>query len=490
MAWRPRLQIRDCGRVRQRAQNLVEFGLAVAVVSILGMAGMNVLGRAELGYFVPLSNKLAPQAPVGTNDVVHPTQVTIACSPLTVTVGNSTTCVLTVKDAWNVKRSWPQGSIGLMVNTADSHVACALVQDTSTGDPAQSKCSLTWSPALANVPSATLVGHYAPSDGGHGPSDSPNQNITVKTLPTVTFTATSGHTTGCWDANAVFASAEQVENGHPIICHITVSDSSGPVAGTPIQVSGTLTDMGTPYFSCFTNNNRAAYTSCNAAGSPFLGNTDATGQLTFVYRRYYASLSASVTETFTASATAYPGASGSHSVTIAPPNVVATQTAGHWTDMAVHCTTNVPSGAQTSWLARSGLTLESDVHLTGTSATAVTCRIVVIDTDPQNAYTTGNIDNQDAYSPYGTVLWFDELTNPVLNASGGNAQCSLTPGNTLGLPYVPLQLNGLPDYASTCSVTMSLSGHHTLTAQYNGEPIPYPHGHRPVLSKAIDSDFP
>src|SRR6266851_4881480 len=68
---------------RQPAQDLVEFGLIVAAVSILGIAGLNVLGRAEEGYFIPLASTLAPQAPVGTDDVVHPTVVTINCTPTT-----------------------------------------------------------------------------------------------------------------------------------------------------------------------------------------------------------------------------------------------------------------------------------------------------------------------------------------------------------------------------------------------------------------------
>src|SRR5437899_2299186 len=80
---------------RQPAQDLVEFGLIVAAVSILGIAGLNVLGRAEEGYFIPLASTLAPRAPVGTDDVVHPTTVKIDCSPATVvaTMATNLSCL-------------------------------------------------------------------------------------------------------------------------------------------------------------------------------------------------------------------------------------------------------------------------------------------------------------------------------------------------------------------------------------------------------------
>ena len=485
--------------LRHPAQNLVEFGIAVASVSVFGLAGLNLLGRAEEGYFIPLSQTLAPQAPRGTDDVMHPTNVTINCAPSTVIVGNSTTCAFTVRDIWTVKRTWPQGTVQLLVGTTNSG-SCALVQDTSTGDPALSKCSLNWSPTTANVGSPILYAHYVPSDGAHAPPIADQQFVlTVQDPPTIAFTPTTGHTTGCWDANSVFASfPEQVEMGHPIVCHLSVTNSSGPVS-TAIQVTESVSvPGGTPYFSCFTNNNRNLYsTQCNPAGSMFVGNSDATGQLTFVYRRYYATLTSNVTDTFTATATAYPGSTPTtHTVTIAPPNVGATQKAGHHTDMTVQCSTNVPTGAQTSWVAPSGLTLQTDTRLTGTvTNSSVTCTTIVVDTEPLSVYgasPTGNIDNEDAFAPgTGTVHWFDSINNPINDPTGRPATCQVSPG-TGPRTYVPMQLNGLPDYASACSVPLKLSGHQTIFAQYDGEPGPptSPHAHASVQSRQIDSDFP
>ncbi|TME30736.1 MAG: hypothetical protein E6I75_20000, partial [Chloroflexi bacterium] len=293
--------------LRHPAQNLVEFGIAVAAVSVFGLAGLNMLGRAEEGYFIPLAASLAPQAPSGTDDVMHPTQVTISCSPTTVIVGNPTTCAFTVRDAWTNKRTWPQGSIALYLGTppgSPTGVTCTLVQDTSSGDGALSKCSVNWSPTISNVPSATLLAHYVPSDGAHAaPTTDPSQTLTVRELPTVTFAPIAGHTTACFDPNNGYAgSPEKVEIGHPIICHLTVTNSGGSIANTPVQVSGSLADAGgTPHFSCFTNNNRTALAACNPEGPSFSGNTDATGQLTFVYRRYYIIPvpTTTATETFT-----------------------------------------------------------------------------------------------------------------------------------------------------------------------------------------------
>src|SRR5947209_748516 len=180
---------------RQAAQNLVEFGLIVAAVSILGVAGLQVLGRAEENYFIPLASNLAPRAPQGSDDVVHPTTVTITCAPTTVVVLLSTTCSFTVRDAWTTKRTWPQGTIHLLVDTLDTGTSCALAQDTSGGDSAFSKCSLQWWPAAANVPSATLTAHFVPSDGTHAsPQSDPSQTVAVEQRVNVAFTPPAGHT--------------------------------------------------------------------------------------------------------------------------------------------------------------------------------------------------------------------------------------------------------------------------------------------------------
>src|SRR5437879_6034014 len=116
---------------RQPAQELVEFGVIVAAVSILGIAGLNVLGRAEEGYFIPLARTLAPQAPVGTDDVVHPTVVKISCNPPTVTLPGSTSCTFTVRDDFATRRTWPQGTVQLAVDGVVGS-SCTLVRDATS----------------------------------------------------------------------------------------------------------------------------------------------------------------------------------------------------------------------------------------------------------------------------------------------------------------------------------------------------------------------
>jgi hypothetical protein len=469
---------------RQAAQNFVEFGLIVAAVAIVGMLGLQVLGGAEEGYFIPLASGLAPRAPVGSDDVVHPTTVQIACTPTTVIVGNQATCTFSVSDAWSVKRAWPRGQVDLYVNDAPTGTSCSLVQDTSTGDAALGKCAVTWSPAVANVPSAKLAAHYVANDGAHtAPTTDPFQMETVQQQVVIRF-APSVQPTACWNPVAlVNGDPEAVEIGHPMYCHLKVTDPQGsPVAGTPIQVSSGLglSDGGTPFFSCWTNGDQSVYSGCPVSQT-FVRNTDTNGELAFVYRRYYGALASTVTETFTASSTAYPASPpASHAVRVAPliPGD------DHHTDMVVHCYSNL-SGSPASWVSGLGLTVQSDTGLQGSGVQIVVCSVVVFDVDPTNVYRSGNLDAEDAFSPAGWVYWVDDQGHPVMNAATQPASCPLQWGNSVGDPYLRLQVNGLPDYASTCTVALKLSGAENIQANYNGNPGV----HLPTSSKPINIDF-
>ena len=473
---------------RQAAQNLVEFGLIVAAVSILGMAGLQVLGRAEENYFVPLSRGLAPQAPVGTDDVVHPTRVTIDCTPTTVIVGNQATCTFTVSDTWPTKRTWPRGDVQLLVNGAATGIACSLAQDTSTGDAALGKCVVSWPPAVSNVPSAVLAAHYVPNDGAHAaPTTDPSETLTVQQQVILTFTPGAGQTTACWNTEGpIGGDPEAVEVGHPIVCHLTVTDQHGnPVPSTPVQVSEvTSAPGGQPFFSCFTNGTRSLYYSqCSPAAATFVGTTNASGQLTFVYRRYYDALASTLTDTFTASSIAYPASpTVTHAIKIVPP------VAGpHPTELVVRCYSNV-NGSPASWVSGLGLTVESDTGLQGRNGDTVPCAAAVFDVDPTNVYRTSNLDGEDAYSPSGWVYWLDDQGHPVIDDTGHPAACQLNWGNSIGAPYLPLQVNGLPDYAATCTVRLKPTGDHTLTAHYDGNSAPYP-AHSSSVSRPLSSDF-
>ena len=461
---------------RQAAQTLVEFGLIVAALSLVGMAGLHVLGRAEENYFIPLGTSLAPQAPSGTDDVVHPTVVTISCTPTTVTLPGTASCTFTVTDNWQTRRSWPQGIVQLGVNGVAGGISCTLLQDTSSSDPARSTCPpVQWTPGIANIPSAILSAHYVPGDGTHAaPSTDPSQTIAVRVQVTAAFTAPAGQTTPCWNPFAIFPGApEKVEVGHPLICHLTVKDSLGQLyPGTPVTVSEAANPAGgLPFFSCFTSNNRSAYSQCNPAGSVFSGTTDTNGELTFVYRRYYDSLSVVVADALTATATSYAGSSQAHVVTVAPA------TLRHSTETLVECLSYVPAGAQATWTSRSGLVVKSDVQLTGPPAATLSCIALVFDNDP--VYTTGNPDTEDGYSPSGVVSLKDDVGKVY-------ASCPLSPGNPVGPPYLAQQISALPDYASACTLTFPIAGDHPLTAYYAGDSSGE---HAASASQTIDADF-
>src|SRR5438105_4156647 len=50
--------------MRQRAQDVVEYGIIVAVVAVVALGGFNALKGAEIGYFGGIKPALAPTPPV------------------------------------------------------------------------------------------------------------------------------------------------------------------------------------------------------------------------------------------------------------------------------------------------------------------------------------------------------------------------------------------------------------------------------------------
>ena len=75
--------------LRQHAQNVVEYGLIVAVIAIASIAGFNALSGAERGYFGGMGPVLAPPvptfAPFAGSVVV--TNVTSTAASMAYTVG-------------------------------------------------------------------------------------------------------------------------------------------------------------------------------------------------------------------------------------------------------------------------------------------------------------------------------------------------------------------------------------------------------------------
>jgi hypothetical protein len=341
--------------------------------------------------------------------------------------------------------------------------------------------------------SHTLVASYTPDsadNGKHAPSDlNPPQALTVPV--TIAFTPDSTHTTACWNPYSIsgFTQPEQVEMGHPLICHVLVSYAPGhPVANTAVQVVESATGpSGTPYFSCFTNNDISRLATCSNPGPTFIGNTGDSssghpGELWFVYRRYYDDgLVNPAQVNFTAATMGFTGnTSGSHQVVVEPPMGM------HSADLVVDCPTNVVSTIP--WLAANGQTVSSDTSVAGPPGSQVTCTVVVFDTD-QSFYPSGNPDQDDLYSPSGTVTWVDESNNPVNDWVTGKNFCTLRSAMGNALPASkPIQLHGLPYDASGCQMTFKFPGPHKLIPIYNPETAPKK-GHAPKTSFAIDWDF-
>src|SRR5262249_7621284 len=150
--------------------------------------------------------------------------------------------------------------------------------------------------------------------------------------------------------------------------------------------------LGTPYFSCFTQNNISRLATCNDPSPTFIGNTgdgssgNPKGELWFVYRRYYDALATHAPVTLGAATMGF---------TVTPPPdtypiMVEPPIGGtHTSDLVVDCPTNVVS--TTTWAAANGQLVASDTNVAGPSGTQVICTVVVFDTD-LTFYPSGNPD--------------------------------------------------------------------------------------------------
>jgi hypothetical protein len=478
---------------------LVEFGVSIAAVAFVALLGFHALGAAQSAYWGgTVQAALAQPTPVA-GDFIHPTQVSGNCTPtaLIAEQPNTLTCNIAVADTWHNNLTAPRGQVSIQIDALPPLATCAALTPNGGGQP-YSTCSFSpsWTPSQsdAGVPH-TLVASYLPdsTDGGrHAPSAlNPPEAITVSI--TIAFTPDSSHATPCWNPYSIpgFTQADQVEVGHPVICHVLVSYGPGhPVSNTAVQVyESSVTGVpGTPYFSCFTHNNVSQLATCNNAGPTFIGNTGDVssghpGELWFVYRRYYDALVSAAQVTFTAATMGFTNnASATHQISVEPP-IAGT----HTSDLVVDCPTNVTS--TTSWLAANGQTVKSDTQLTGLAGSPVTCTVVVFDSS-QPFYAGGNPDEEDLYSPAGTVAWFDANNNPVNDIVTGKNTCTLSSALGNALPaFKQVQLHGLPSESSGCSMTFSFSGTHTLIPSYVPEPAPRM-GHTPKTGLQIATNFP
>jgi hypothetical protein len=451
-------------------------------------------------------------------EFIHPTQIGLTCNfadPLTAEVTATFTCSgITVTDLWTSSPSTktaPRGQASLVVDS--TVLATCTLQPDLAGQPF-STCaafSATWQPhAPANVGGHTLMAQYVPDSTDLGKHASTtlilSQSLTVISPLTVTFATTDAiHTTACYNPETIPGlQVTQVETGHPEICRVRVTDGVGnPVSGVNVHVSDFVnppagTAVANTYISCYTHNGLWTTVACpdpskklgqfdGVTGDGTQGNPPA-GELWFVYRRYYDGLAKNVMITLSATADGAPQ-TAQQNITVVPP------TKPHWTETVVGCDTSV-TGTQ-GWPSSDGQAVKTVTALSGPPNTPINCTTIVFDTD-QTYFQNGNPDEEDLYSPYGTVYWLDESNpqNPVIASCQLNPALAAMPAAYLPNNSKPKMTSGaLPGDASGCHVSLTLAGNLTLKVSYIPTTAPVP-GHQdrnnggPTDHNIINASFP
>jgi hypothetical protein len=467
---------------------LVEFGLTVAAVGFVALLGFNALSGAQQWYWGAAAPQ-PQQAPGGSFQ--HKTTTTGTCaSPLTAGVPGSLSCMITVTDVVQPPQIpvAPVGNITVLKDGAPFGSPCPLA--VVAGQP-QRICTFNqaWSPAAEDVGTHLVTAQYSPTPADsdiHQASSLGPVQVIVQPVANLAFTIpTSGlgppPPAACWNALNVFNGRPgEVEIGHPEICHLSLTDGAGNgIPNVQIEIESLSNGAGIPFFNCFTNNRKWANCSPNSpkirittgAGAP---NGPPKGEAWFIYRRYYSYqqwLTGTVSDVLSATVIGIPGVGPvTTPLTIAPPVIPP-----HPTTVLVGCPSH-STGTKASWQVPStGLFVQSETQLQGSLLDQpFTCTVVVLDDDYNNAYTGADIDPEDMYPPTGTVTFVDRANGSVLLDQNNNpATCSPSAGIALGTPYIGSVLPGIPEPASSCTVTFkpsNLAGI-TMQAEYGGEPV-------------------
>lgn len=513
-------RLRRLLRLRHPGQDLVEFGVILAAFALVGMAGLNVLGRAEVRYFIPLQNDLAPPAPVGNGDVVHAVDTGIACSQSLVVAGAVVDCTVTVVD-----RPGQPGTQHALTGQLDLRVDGAMVATCTIPNGNTTTCTLHWhtgpSDVNLNPPPHTLNGYYTPdpvADPYHSPSD-PGPPHTA-TWPVVVHPQMVLNTscTNPWH-NSAGLPASWVEVGHPMECDVQVLD---PLTSLPYShqvtvfwmvTQATHPSQGHVTFSCFASHDYHNLGACGPLTSDLgwcVADPSHNESCAINFRRAFDDNNQVDigTETLTATGILSNWATGittpaqvvSASV---PQNQHPTQIqvvrpsllAGlHPVDVAVSCPGSTQNGTV---LVRPsvGLNLSSVTAVTAHAGGTVTCTVVVFDKDPNQAFDSGSCsggpgfcdpDLADAHTPRGVIQMVDGTVDQNNPAPLTNVTCELghpflrpTAASiaTAGPGQVPLPAASQPEYASWCSVQVPLDGSiHLLGAEFEGEQsvMPFP----------------
>ena len=480
-------------RSRRLAQGFVELSLTIAIVVVVGAAGLNVLGGAE-GRI--LSGKDAPPhlgAPPPRQEYFkHYTQLTpLSCSPTLVLIGLTPpfTCGnLTVTDLDSTDPVPPWGRIELYLDGSSTLVTYCDLPRSSSGST--NSCQFRTPYSNLSYGSNTVAATYNPIDpltgvsvSNHFASNSPNsQTVTIE--PGVKFESIL-----CPNLDVPGLGEAVVEVGHPLTCTVTLKDYTSGVP-TPLAnqtVRWTADDpngmSGLPQLNCYTNGAASLIWTApcppnSTAVTPFTCVTDSAGKCSVIYRRLENAISP-------------PGAAGVHALTLAtdyqsftypsaPKNITVVPALGHPTAMWMGCIGGslvTPS----SFPVRQGNFAATGIIKLHTG-NPITCQAWVIDTDPTRALdctypSCNNInpDLMDSFSPIGTVT-FSPSTGSTGVALGGSLSCSLARQDPNSVPLAPpsVVVPGTTPYAAMCqatfTVTAAAGASGGLTASFNSGP--------------------
>jgi Flp pilus assembly pilin Flp len=182
-------------RHRHSAQDLVEYGLIVAVVAVIGVIGLSTFGAAQAGYFGGLQSNLAPTV-ARTGNVRHRTTLTLQpCTPQPPTAGTTVYCDIVVQDTSAISPRQvggltppapPTGNVTWILTDSSGPYgpfACSPLISTL---PDSSRCSLSFQPTMAGT--VVLLATYNPDDPSLFLISSGDATITIQPAPTPTST--------------------------------------------------------------------------------------------------------------------------------------------------------------------------------------------------------------------------------------------------------------------------------------------------------------
>src|SRR5262249_42655446 len=144
---------------RSKAQNLVEYGLTIAAVALIALAGFTALGRAQALYWKAVEPNVAAPTP-GPGSFVRPTSIDINCDHHVIRAGDTVNCQVTVADTGPPPSVVPQGTVTLWIDNGSSGATCTLTAG-------QCPVPITWLSSDSDVGPRTITPIYVPNDGIH-----------------------------------------------------------------------------------------------------------------------------------------------------------------------------------------------------------------------------------------------------------------------------------------------------------------------------------